>query len=863
MRRVLPYFAVFSWYILDANSATPWFRKESSSSRSSPRRQWRFPLVHNNKDVPLSARGGGSLDDGDHQLREESDHETPIPVDSSSLSLLGDVRTRHCSDLVLDLRRRSTSGGDHDESLELRQLISRRCSEYLTELRDVSGSSSEASDDGGGDDSSSSSNSNNPKKIKKLPHPKKLLHFLAPKVPAIKHSPDVNLRIHSALSDIDSGVAACIISSVAHLCEMYDKERILQANKMDDQKKPSSAVLDITTDRRFEQLVECVLSGVSVKKRNREALRRKMGVDSEKAEDIEEILDEEDLQESDGLNVRDACRAAYGIAMLGAHHLDSLGGEKVLDLLQALSLRTRELLLVRLKRLRQDDLLSEPELAHLTTEERMNELAEELAEDAASAMWTFACVRACTGLRSVPLFETCCSILCQDPVEMRRRAQENEEESDRKNVGNNDVVDRLARSDATDNDDEEKSQNKTTVADTVISTKDALLDWLSRTQMNDVMWALALHGRENTTASTDEVTLSETAAALGEIAFDRLIEALEEDLKLAERENEEESELASPTQQVEVEEEQSMMVEVVDAAALLASEAQETNQMSPESISKLPVESMTLKSGHVAHGGVQQVQVVDAAALLASTEGHNPMSIETEILVTPPHAESTVHGENRSDSNSDSGVSSQAKSEHSKQERTFSPHDLAGMAWSVTELHDPLRMQVVPIVIKLIAMLGQSGTESLSGADLANLAWAVSRFEAVASRKEAHTPSSLSLSVISWISHSSLERVRNKIGSVGDSDAVVLDQFQPPELGRLLWAVGCVMSTYAQVPDRVRQDGDIHELARMALKTASLNLSLFATEDLVRSSIITIRILKSLSLCLNLLNSVANLLVFS
>jgi hypothetical protein len=594
-------------------------------------------------------------------------------------------------------------------------------------------------------------------------------------------------------------------------------------------------------------LIECVLSGVNVKMRNREALRRKIDVNNQDAEDIEEILDEEDLEESDGLSTRDACRAAWGVAILGTRHLDSLGGENVLDLLQALSLRTRELLLARLKLLRQDDLLSEPELAHLTTEERLNELAEELAEDAASAMWTFACVRACTGLRSVPLFETCCSILCQNPVEMRRRAQENDEESGRKSVGNNDVVDRLARSDTMV---EEDSQNVTDAIDKAVSTKDALLDWLPRTQMNDVMWALALHGRENRTASTDEVTLSDTAATLGEIAFDRLIEALEEDLRLAEQENDEENEPVPPKLDIEKEEQQNMTVEVVDAAALLASEAQQTTQMSAESISKLPVESMTLHSGRVSDDGpVQQVQVVDAAALLASTGGNNPMSVETGIMTspTPSQVEKSVERDKKSSSISDSGVPSEAKAGKSGGARFFSPHDLAGMAWCVTELHDPLRMQVVPIIIKLVAMLGESGTEHLSGADLANLAWAVSRFEADASRNEAHTPSSLSLSVISWISHTSLKRIRHNIGSTGDSESVVLEQFQPPEFGRLLWAVACVMSTYAQVPDRVRQDENIHELARVALKTASLNLSLFATEDLVRSSVDTICVLQSFS----------------
>ena len=96
---------------------------------------------------------------------------------------------------------------------------------------------------------------------------------------------------------------------------------------------------------------------------------------------IEEILDEEGALFDEGLNIRDACRAAWGIAILDAHHMENLGGAKLEDLLLALSLRVRELLLARLQELRQGDILSsvdEKEPLSITTEERLNEMAEEL-----------------------------------------------------------------------------------------------------------------------------------------------------------------------------------------------------------------------------------------------------------------------------------------------------------------------------------------------------------------------------------------------------------------------------------------------------------------------------------------------------
>ena len=811
MRRTAYIFASLTVCLQEVGSA-PWFFRETKLWGVRPRRRNNVQEFDE-----LRPARGGSTDNEGHERQVESDSEPPKVVDASSLSITGEEK-KYCSALVLDLRRRSAMSGDHDESLDLRRLITTRCREYMESIR-------EASEDGA---------------EKKLPHPKKLLHFLAPKVPAIRQSPDVNLRIRSARSDMDSGLASCIISTVAQVCEVYDKERIHQAERDEDSTKPPLAAAEIIKDRRFEQLVECVLSGVNVMKRNREALKRELDANNEDEENIEELLDEEDLEESDGLSIRDACRAAWGIAILGGHHLETLGGEKTLDLLQALSLRTRELLLARLKLLRQDDLLSEPGLAHLTTEERMNELAEELAEDAASAMWAFACVKACTGLRSVPLFETCCSILCQDPVDLRRRAQEIDDENGSKNVGNNDVVDRLARSGAVE-DEEDYFLNRNAANETsfINWTKDALLDWLSKTQINDVMWALALHGRDNTTSSNDDITLSETAATLGEIAFDRLIEALEEDLRGAKLEHSEFSQPV-PEQFIQVSENENMTVEVVDAAALLVAQAQEASQIQAESANKVPLESMTVNSGRISDGAVQQVEVVDAASLLSAENEGDPVSFVTEIMITSSsHASESDDARNagrieeRNESPPANGVGA-----NTRQESTFSPHDLACIAWSVVELQDPLRMQVLPIVIRLVAMIGESATESLSGADLANLAWAVSKFEAEASSSEAHTPSSSSLSVISWIAHTTLHRVRSqKVSSSLQFESDILELLQPPELGRLLWAVACVMSTYAQVPDRLRQDGNIRALAEVALKTASVNLSLFGTEDLVRTSL--------------------------
>jgi GTP:adenosylcobinamide-phosphate guanylyltransferase len=240
----------------------------------------------------LLFRGGDN--DNDNELPEANAKSAVIPDHAATSakktatseitqpikSIINKIKYRRTYDMILDLRRRSSVQGN-DESLALRNMITTRANDYITDIREAL----ELNES-------------------KITHPRKLLHYLAPKVPAIKQSPDVNLRIHSARSDMDSGVAACIIGTLAHVCEIFDKETMKQSPG-----KISSSASEVTTDRRFEQLVECVVSGVNVLKRKKQSLTRQLEKNSEEAADIEHILDQENAKEDEGLNVRDACRA--------------------------------------------------------------------------------------------------------------------------------------------------------------------------------------------------------------------------------------------------------------------------------------------------------------------------------------------------------------------------------------------------------------------------------------------------------------------------------------------------------------------------------------------------------------------------
>ena len=781
-------------------------------------------------------------------------------------------RMRHTSDMLQNLIERSAV--IVPESVSLRELITQRSQDYLEDLQ---AKQIEAMERG---------------RKRKLPHPNKVLHYLAPKIPAIKHSPDVNLRIQTARFDMDSGVAACLIGTVARVCERYDTSILMQNRRQQDEEdditdnEPSPVAVDLVKDRRFEQLVECLACGVDVKKRKREYLS--MRLDSKRADDdadnlgenddIEELMEGDQVQVREGLNIRDACRAAWGLAILGAHHCGTMGGTRVMDLLMALSLRVRELLLSRLQMLFQGDLMGEItdvtkngdtpiHRQQQTPEDRLEDLAEELAEDAAAAMWAFACVRACTGLRSDPLFETCCSILCRNPVELRKQALKKDEGSA---MEVNDVVDRLAYSEAQISQHESSEATNTTASEEgtvsvrsseVVSAKvttgseekEALVDWLSPNELTDVLWALALHG--HTDASTrGETVLSENGSALKEIAFDRLMELLREDFQVLETlrqqavdmEVESEGGLVHSTEEYTTKEGETMTVEVVDAAALLAS----------ENAAKIAVvtgaDELTIQTAPTAEsefGSVEEVKLVDAATILRSSseqvEQHEIMTPDQKVLVDE-EGEQTAKLTELLSEDDDDVVSTLSESHNvvaaadedlveitkaTAEQLYFSPHNLCSLAWAVTELRDSLKFQIVDLVAGIFDRLGEESFDTLGGADLSNLAWAIARQsnDARPWTSQAENPSSLQLTL--WV-------VRRALIASGGSDAAlvsqnihILDPFQPPELSRLIWAVAIVIQSYG---DKANGNfPDVEDLAMNALVAASSNVSLFSAEDLV------------------------------
>jgi hypothetical protein len=746
-------------------------------------------------------------EDDDDTAGIDDDHTTSASERMSStvtpyVSIAQPRPNRHCSGVITDLSRGAVVD-DGEESLALRELIASRTGEFVLDLEQRVAEIIDLP--------------RNERKAKSLPHPRKLLHYLAPKIPAIKQSPDVNLRIHSSRSDIDPGCAACIIGMLAHACELYDSSAVKIGDSME-----RSASFDIVDDRRFEQLVECVVSGINIEKRIRESKKREglsreteKHIGDDEMPEIQDVLDNEDVRFDDGIGIRDACRAAYGLAALGTHQVSSLGGVVIKDLLLALSLRVRELLLARFQLLRRDDTTDYIEDSVVTTAEKLNQLSEELAQDTASTLWSFACVRVLTGCRSNSLIETCCAILCSQLTELRQKAQEAACESGRSN-GASDVIEPLARSKTglhNPVDEANVEGHSNTVLEDEIDINvfanqpeldqwDVLLDCLSPTEVKDVLWGVALHGSSNHTSGREDINLSVTAATLRETASDRIIEWLRSDMRTWQDsvENDDLVQSSKRGENVEAGDEPSEDVNIDEKHVNIHSLTNDTIQEIIEAKSDI------MSAEASGDSEIQEVQVVDAARLLASNTNEEEIDVTTELFVAP-----ALMVEGNDDDKIDAvGVAS-------KPEAIFSSHDLASIAWSLTELNDTSKDTVVGMVMERFSQLEPSGIAELSGNDLSNLAWAIS--------KDDNAPHQTSSTLIRSI-------ILRALANTHKVD--VLEFLQPPELGRLMWAAAWVLQKRDRSHTNREDTRDIMAFSDLALTTAAESSNVFNVEELAR-----------------------------
>ena len=755
------------------------------------------------KEGPLADYAQDIIDEEEENLAVDAaavlamESEDPIATEISSGTTL---KRRRTSDIILNLIDPSTLRADKELSDDLRSLMMERRDELIEDLEEEE-----------------KVDSNHPHDDHQVGAIKRLLHFLAPKIPAIRHSPDVSLAIRSLPSDIDAGLAASLVATLAHLWEIQQARQLSSSSVPGSSNATALVAAELVNDRRFEQLIETIICGVDVNKRKEEALALHIQPDTD---DLVRLIQHSQIQE--GLSIRDSCRAAWGIAMLGLHDVKVIGETNVHDLLLALSLRTRELLLGRVRLLCQDDFYVESNTT-TSVEERIVEIAQEIAEDTATTMWVFGCVQAVTGVKSAPLFHVCTSILCLDPFQLRNDYQDAIATMDEPVVGGNDVIDKLDRAERTE--DFASLLTK--------RSEDIFLDWLSPTEVTDVLWALAVYASKDV-GSLEYITL------LSDIAVDRVVEWLAHDLKHGEIPSEMGSEAVSETLQTEISD--------------LVSQQTSTSQHAHSTANLEDGTEQYLDDGTNVDDIVKDfdyVEVVDAAALLAQEHGQNTETIE-DIPLSEAQMMENLQSEDFSDAvgNSDFSVDDQSEvTEGSKHDPTrldeqcsdpvrsyvsqknsidwlFSAHDLCSLSWAATELGDSLKSRTTQMVSDLLILMGPDHVAGCLSADLSNLVWAMAK-ESI----EKASPSTPNFNILGrWIAEN-VYRASGLQDVIIESDSwSLLRQFQPPELSRLLWSLASLSMTAED--KHLRSLVGVLSLA--GLETASRNSQVFSTEDFAR-----------------------------
>ena len=437
-------------------------------------------------DVVNSSNVSTDEPDDDATFAAGSDDTTSKP-----LSPLADLSNQLHEILI---RHRMHFEEESKEVTKLRDLILERCEEYMDDIQlHATGGSK-----------------------KKPRHPRKLLHFLAPKIPAIKQSPDITLRIKSAKADLDGSVAAFAIGSIACMTELFDqhtstlesqdseegKSKDEEDEKEEDAGKSDSlASGDIVSDRRLEQLTECVLSSVDAK-----AILQKI----DRKDDDNNSADKTpaSLDPTDSLSVQDAAYAAFGLALLGARDLGKLGGYKPSEVFSILSLHCRDVLLAKETQMKSRD----------------SEAIQDVVHDVATALWAFSCVKSICGYRSDDLFDTCCSILLLQESDLKQNVAEADELGDEEvesgdSAAGNSTIESETIANVTD--------VKATDHISPITIESSVLNRLGHRELVNSLWALAIHGSSDNRAlhwAEDTSSSSQPSSETPEVLADLLME---------------------------------------------------------------------------------------------------------------------------------------------------------------------------------------------------------------------------------------------------------------------------------------------------------------------------------------------------
>ena len=284
-------------------------------------------------------------------------------------------------------------------------------------------------------------------KLSSLTHPKKFLHYIAPKIAAIKQSPEIMLRIQSARSTVDVKAAVCALSALAAITEYYSCVSLELENTFHEYKRKEGVenflkstdelevYKDIVTDRRFEQLIECVQCGVDVEVLDQYTAYEVVQALGKNESEIPTLKEEIELV--------DAGKIIWSMMFFLSHHnIDEIGGKSCTEIIQSLQIYYNAILINHLRDVMHGK-TNHNSPSTDTTEDFVNEV-KSLMKETVISLW--ASERSTTSTmnqyQNRNLIKTCCHILMQDVAEIWLMRQKNQDEES--NV--NDIIERLAES---------------------------------------------------------------------------------------------------------------------------------------------------------------------------------------------------------------------------------------------------------------------------------------------------------------------------------------------------------------------------------------------------------------------------------
>ncbi len=461
------------------------------------------PNIHEYDDGSLS-QGATIMEDIEEN--EDSTNEEPVYAinDFKSVSETSDL-FRRIWGLLKEWEENDSnqSEEENDESRRLLHLIHEKVHEYVSELLEF-------------ERCCFVSLTNDESLPKAAPHPKKVLRYIAPKLHAISHSPDIMLRIRSAHA-VDVGAAATAIGVVAAIMDLYEEMEKYVAGACDKGQRHGFSYQnvrdDVIKDRRFEQLLECVSCGIDVRRRTKEyeSLIHSMNgadIDGDRGEDghdkVEDISEDTEVFDDDerlteSISASDIARLIFGITAMGFEKERVIDTFDTTDYIVALGIRANEILQDRFQHDHDPDVKSS------------------LSRDVAACTVAFSAAGEFFSARLQFVILTCLKLfganMRMSPPEERESSNEDEDlVADDSQI--DEIVDRLAMSEEIAvhpvSNDPNLNRTKSGANDEI---SDLLLNYLCRKDRMAVLKALTVY------QVSDELKISNAVSILLDIAI--------------------------------------------------------------------------------------------------------------------------------------------------------------------------------------------------------------------------------------------------------------------------------------------------------------------------------------------------------